>query len=52
MSESPSTWKYVGVWLLAGFLGKIASVVLSSIGKYLKYGQHVEWFAKFTGPLE
>jgi len=31
MSESPSTWKYVGVWLLAGFLGNIASVVLSSI---------------------
>lgn len=29
MARSPATWKYVAVWLLAGFLGNIASRILS-----------------------
>ena len=31
MADSPSTWKYVGVWLLAAFLGNIASHIISAV---------------------
>ncbi|MFN4129376.1 MAG: hypothetical protein ACK4GC_06130 [Paracoccaceae bacterium] len=30
MSDTPSNWKYVGVWLLAAILGNVASRIISA----------------------